>query len=334
MTTRVAINGFGRIGRNVVRAAKQSGADIDVVATNDLGEVDTMVHLLKYDSVYGRAPFSIERTDSGIAIDGDTCAVLSERDPAKLPWADLGVDIVIEATGVFKKRDQAAAHLAAGASKVVISAPSPDADAMIVMGVNDDTLTAEHTIVSNASCTTNCFAPMMKVLDDAFGVDKGLITTVHAYTGTQNLVDGAHKDLRRSRAASVNVIPTSTGAATATGQVLTHLAGRLDGIAMRTPVPAGSLTDFVGNLKVEVTAEQVNEAFRSAAEADDSLGRVLGFTTEPLVSTDIVGDPDSCKIDAGLTMAMGDLVKICGWYDNEWGYSNRLIDLALLMAAT
>ncbi len=329
MTIRVGINGFGRIGRNVMRAAKRRGADIDFVAVNDLGDPETMGHLLKYDTVYGNAPFSVELVDGAFIVDGDRMEFLSERDPSKLPWSDLGVDVVLEATGVFKKREQAAMHLEAGASKVIISAPSGDADAMVVIGVNDDALDPDNdVVVSNASCTTNCFAPMVKVLDDAFGVERGLITTIHAYTGTQNLVDAPHKDLRRSRAGAVNLIPTSTGAAKATGVVLEHLLGKLDGMAMRVPVPAGSATDFVGNLSRSVTIDEINEAFHAAA--DGPMAGILAVNTDPIVSSDIVGRPESCVLDAPLTMVMGgDLIKIVGWYDNEWGYSNRMVDLAL-----
>jgi len=329
MTLRVGINGFGRIGRCVMRAAKVRGADIDFVAVNDLGDPETMAHLLKYDTVFGKAEFDVQTGDGEITVDGDRMEFLSERDPAKLPWADLEADVVLESTGVFKKRDQAAMHLDAGARKVIISAPSADADAMVVMGVNDHALDADNdVVVSNASCTTNCFAPMVKVLDDAFGVERGLITTIHAYTGTQNIVDAPHKDLRRARAGAVNLIPTSTGAAKATGQVLEHLLGKLDGMAMRVPVPAGSATDFVGNLKTETTVDEINEAFRAAA--DGPMVGVVAYSEEPLVSSDIVGRPESCVFDAPLTMVMGgDLIKIVGWYDNEWGYSNRMVDLAL-----
>lgn len=330
MTTRVAINGFGRIGRNVMRAAKGRGVDIDFVAVNDLGDPETMAYLLSHDSVYGDAPFDVAVGDGEITVDGDRMEFLSVRNPAELPWADLGVDVVLECTGIFKKRDQAAMHVDAGAAKVIISAPSPDPDAMVVIGVNDHELDDDQVIVSNASCTTNCFAPMVKVLDDAFGVEKGLITTIHAYTGTQNLIDGPHKDLRRARAAAINLIPTSTGAAKATGRVLEHMMGKLDGMAVRVPVPAGSATDFVGNLGVEVTVDQVNQAFREAA-ADGPLAGVLAASSAPLVSADIVGRPESCIVDTGMTLTMGTMVKVIGWYDNEWGYSNRMVDLALAL---
>lgn len=336
MTLRVGINGFGRIGRNVMRAAKESGADIDFVAVNDLGDPETMAYLLKHDTVYGPSPFEVTIGDGSITVDGDKMEFLSIRNPAELPWADLGADVVLESTGIFKTREQAAMHLDAGASRVIISAPSPDADAMVVLGVNDKELDASHEIVSNASCTTNCFAPMVKVLDDAFGVEQGLITTIHAYTGTQNLVDAPHKDLRRARAAAVNLIPTSTGAAKATGRVLDHLLGKLDGMAMRVPVPAGSATDFVGTLKQKVSVDDVNEAFRVAAAGP--LSGIVAYSDEPLVSSDIVGRPESCIYDSGMAMAMAadgasQMVKIIGWYDNEWGYSNRMVELALKLGA-
>ena len=333
MTIRVGINGFGRIGRNFFRAVKQSGADIDFVAANDLGSIDTMAHLLKHDSVAGAYEGSVSTSAEGIVVDGATIKILAERDPANLPWADLGVDVVIESTGFFTDRDKAAAHLAGGAPFVIVSAPANKADATFVMGVNDDTFDpAVHKVVSNASCTTNCFVPMVKVLDDAFGVDKGLMTTVHAYTGDQALVDGPHSDLRRARAAAINIIPTGTGAARATGLVLEAMQGRLDGTSLRVPVPVGSITDFVGVLKRDVTVDEINEAFRAAATSGP-LAKVLVYSDDPLVSSDIVGSPASCTFDSGLTMAMGNLVKVLGWYDNEWGYSNRLVDLTLIVGA-
>ncbi|MGZ0229036.1 MAG: type I glyceraldehyde-3-phosphate dehydrogenase [Acidimicrobiales bacterium] len=296
MTMRVGINGFGRIGRNLFRAAKQQGADIDFVAVNDLGSIDTMAHLLQYDSVMGKFSSKVETHADGIAVDGDVLTVLAERDPAKLPWGDLGVDVVIESTGMFNSRDKAAWHLDGGATRVIVSAPCGGADETFVVGVNDDTFDPDrHKVISNASCTTNCFVPLVKVLDDAFGLEKGLMTTIHAYTGDQNIVDGPHSDLRRARAAAVNIIPTSTGAARATSLVMQSMAGKLDGTAIRVPVPTGSLTDF--------------------------------YSTAPLVSSDIVGAAASCTFDSGLTMAIGNLVKVSGWYDNEWGYSNRLVDL-------
>jgi glyceraldehyde 3-phosphate dehydrogenase len=333
MTIRVGINGFGRIGRNFFRAVKQQGADIDFVAANDLGSVATMAHLLKNDSVMGRFDGDVSVSDDGIVVDGDTIKILAERDPAKLPWADLGVDVVIESTGFFTDRDKAAAHVEAGAPRVIVSAPATNADATFVVGVNEDTFDpANHIVVSNASCTTNCFVPMIKVLDEAFGVEKGLMNTIHAYTGDQQLVDGPHSDLRRARAAAINIVPTSTGAARATGLVLQAMQGKLDGTSLRVPVPTGSITDFTGVLKTDVTVDAVNEAF-AAASADGRLAGILLYSTDPLVSSDIVGTPYSVTIDGGLTMAMGNLVKVCGWYDNEWGYSNRLVDLTKIVGA-
>jgi glyceraldehyde 3-phosphate dehydrogenase len=333
MTIRVGINGFGRIGRNFFRAVKQQGADIDFVAANDLGSVDTMAHLLKNDSVMGRLDADVQVSADGITVDGDEIKILAERDPAKLPWGDLGVDVVIESTGFFTDRDKAAAHVAAGAPRVIVSAPATNADATFVVGVNEDTFDPEkHIVVSNASCTTNCFVPMIKVLDDAFGVEKGLMNTIHAYTGDQQLVDGPHSDLRRARAAAINIVPTSTGAARATGLVLQAMQGKLDGTSLRVPVPTGSITDFTGVLKTDVTVDQVNEAFKAAA-AEGRLQGILAYSEDPLVSSDIVGAPASVTFDSGLTMAMGNLVKVLGWYDNEWGYSNRLVDLALIVGA-
>ena len=333
MSVRVGINGFGRIGRNFLRAAKAQGADIDFVAVNDLGNLETMAHLLRRDSVSGAYPGTVEAVDGGIKVDGDTITVVSHRDPAEIPWGEFGVDVVIESTGIFTDRDKAAAHLAGGAPRVIVSAPANGADATFVVGVNDDTFDpAAHTVVSNASCTTNCFVPMIKVLDDAFGVEKGLMTTTHAYTGDQVIVDGPHSDLRRARAAAVNIVPTSTGAARATGLVLESMKGKLDGTSLRVPIPTGSVTDFVGNLSREVTVDEVNEAFRAAA-ADGRLKGILEYSTEPLVSSDIVGSPYSSIIDSGLTMAIGNMVKVLSWYDNETGYSNRLVDLAKIVGA-
>jgi glyceraldehyde 3-phosphate dehydrogenase len=333
MTIRVGINGFGRIGRNFFRAAKRAGADIDFVAVNDLGSVDTMAHLLKYDSVLGRFDGDVEATDEGIKVDGDTLQVLAVRDPKELPWGDLGVDVVVESTGIFTSREKAAFHLDAGAPFVIVSAPSSGADATFVVGVNDDTFdAATHKVVSNASCTTNCFVPMIKVLDDAFGVENGLMTTVHAYTGDQSLVDGPHSDLRRARAAAINIIPSSTGAARATGLVLEAMQGKLDGQSLRVPVPDGSITDFTGTLARDVTVDEVNEAFRAAADSGP-LADVLEYSTAPLVSSDIVGSPASCTFDSKMTMAIGNLVKVFGWYDNEWGYSNRLVDITRIVGA-
>jgi glyceraldehyde 3-phosphate dehydrogenase len=328
MTVRVGINGFGRIGRNFFRAAKLAGADIDIVAVNDLGSLDTMAHLLKYDSVLGRLDNEIKATKGGISVDGDELKVLSIRDPKELPWGELGADIVIESTGIFTKRDTAAAHLAGGARLVMVSAPCDGADATFVYGVNHKTFNPrQHQVVSNASCTTNCFVPMVKVLDDAFGVVQGMMTTIHAYTGDQMLVDGPHKDLRRARAAAINITPTSTGAARATSLVMASMKGKLDGTALRVPVPTGSLTDFNVVLKKAATVAEINAAYKKAARGP--LKGVLRYTEDPIVSSDIVTDPHSCILDAGLTMSMGTLVKVAGWYDNEWGYSNRLVDMVM-----
>jgi glyceraldehyde 3-phosphate dehydrogenase len=327
MTVRVGINGFGRIGRNFYRAARKAGADVDVVAVNDLVPPETNAHLLQFDSTLGRLDVDVRTTDDGIAVGDDSFKVFAERDPKALPWGDLGVDVVIESTGFFTSRDKAAAHLEGGAPRVIVSAPSDGADATFVVGVNDDTFDpAKDKVVSNASCTTNCFVPMVKVLDDAFGIEKGLMTTVHAYTNDQNLLDLPHSDLRRARAAAANIVPSSTGAARATGLVLQSMKGRLDGTALRVPVPDGSITDFVGILARDVTVDEVNEAYRAAAESGP-LAKVLVYTDDPIVSSDIVGSPASCTFDSKLTMAMGSLVKVLGWYDNEWGYSNRLVDL-------
>ena len=339
MPARIAVNGFGRIGRNFVRSfvdrqrAGTLDASLELVAVNDLGKVETLAHLLQHDSVHGIADWPVEVHDGTLDIDGRKVSVLAERNPADLPWDDLGVDLVIESTGVFTARDDAALHLAAGARRAIVSAPSSGADATFVIGVNDDAFDpASHHVVSNASCTTNCLAPMVKVLDDAFGLEQGMITTVHAYTGDQALVDGPHSDLRRARAAAVNVVPTTTGAARAIGLVLPHLAGKLDGLAMRVPVPSGSVTDLVAKVGADVDVATVNEAFRAAA-ASGPLASVLEYREAPIVSSDIVGSPASCVLDADLTMVMGDTVKIAGWYDNEWGYSNRLVDLAARIAA-
>lgn len=327
MTVRVGINGFGRIGRNFFRAAKQRGADIDFVAVNDLGSLDTMAHLLQYDSVHGTLPQKVRATKSGIRIGNESLKVLSERDPKALPWGDLGVDVVVESTGIFTARDKAAFHLEGGAPLVVVSAPSSGADATFVYGVNHkDFNPKRHTVISNASCTTNCFVPLVKVLDDAFGVVNGLMTTVHAYTGDQSIVDGPHSDLRRARAAAVNIIPTSTGAARATALVMESMKGKLDGTSLRVPIPSGSITDFTANLRKKASVEEINAAFEAAASKGDLKG-ILKYTEDPIVSSDIVGDPHSSIYDAGLTSSLGKLVKVNGWYDNEWGYSNRLVDL-------
>jgi glyceraldehyde 3-phosphate dehydrogenase len=333
MTIRVGVNGFGRIGRNFFRAVRQQGADVEIVAANDLGDVPTMAHLLKYDSVMPTLGAEVEATGDGIEVDGKLIKITAVRDPKELPWGELGVDVVVESTGIFTTRDKAAAHLDAGAPFVIVSAPCTNADATFVVGVNDDTFDpSKDKVVSNASCTTNCFVPMIKVLDDAFGVQQGLMTTVHAYTGDQSLVDGPHKDLRRARAAAANIIPSSTGAARATGLVLQSMQGKLDGTALRVPVPDGSVTDFVGVIEHEASVDQINEAFAAAASSGP-LSNVLVYSDEPIVSSDIVGSPASCTFDSGLTMSQGNLVKIMGWYDNEWGYSNRLVDLVQIVGA-
>ncbi|GAB3486600.1 type I glyceraldehyde-3-phosphate dehydrogenase [Nocardiopsis coralliicola] len=332
MTIRVGVNGFGRIGRNFWRAAQAAGSEVEIVAVNDLTDNATLAHLLKYDSVLGTLDGDVEVGDGQIRVGSVTVKTLAERDPAQLPWGELGVDVVIESTGRFTSAEDAGKHIAAGAKKVVISAPAKGEDLTVVMGVNDDSYDpASHHIVSNASCTTNCVAPMAKVLLDAFGIRKGLMTTVHAYTNDQVILDFPHKDLRRARAAAANIIPTSTGAAKATALVLPELKGKLDGMAMRVPVPDGSVTDLVVDLEREVTAEEVNAAFKAAA--DGPLKNVLRYTEDPIVSSDIVGTAPSCTFDSSLTMAFGNTVKIIGWYDNEWGYSNRLVDVAKLVGA-
>jgi glyceraldehyde 3-phosphate dehydrogenase len=326
MTVRVGINGFGRIGRNFFRAVQASGADIEVVAANDLGDVKTMAHLLKYDTILGRLSDDVAVTDEGIRVGDRTIKILAEKDPAQLPWKDLGVDVVVESTGFFTDATKAKAHVDAGATKVIISAPAKNEDITVVMGVNHtDYDPASHTIISNASCTTNCLAPMAKVLHDEFQTVKGLMTTIHAYTQDQNLQDGPHKDLRRARAAAVNIVPTSTGAAKAIGLVLPDLKGKLDGFAVRVPVPTGSATDLTIDAGRETSVEEVNAALKKAA--DGPLKGILTYTEDPIVSSDIVTDPASCIFDAGLTKVIGNQVKVVGWYDNEWGYSNRLADL-------
>ena len=333
MTVRVGINGFGRIGRNFFRAAKKRGVDIDFVAVNDLGALDEMAHLLKYDSVLGVLPYNVKVHKEGISVDDDVIKVFSERDPKNLPWGDVGVDVVIESTGHFSKRDAAAGHLAGGAPLVIVSAPCDGADATLVYGVNHKDFDFKtQKVISNASCTTNCFVPMVKVLDDAFGVEQGLMQTIHAYTGDQNLVDGPHRDFRRARGAAINIIPTSTGAARATSLVLTAMKGKLDGTSLRVPVPTGSIVDFTANLSKEASVEQINAAFKKAASSGPLKG-ILRYTEDPIVSSDIVTDPHSSIFDAGLTMSMGKMVKVLAWYDNEWGYSNRLIDTTLYAAS-
>jgi glyceraldehyde 3-phosphate dehydrogenase len=333
LVVNVAINGFGRIGRSFFRAALASSQDITIVAVNDLTDPKALAHLLKYDSVGGRLPVSVEAAEGAIVVDGKSITVYAERDPGNLPWGKLDVDIVIESTGFFTDADKAKAHLSAGAKKVIISAPANGEDITVVMGVNHENYdSAQHHIVSNASCTTNCLAPMAKVLNDSFGIEKGLMTTVHAYTADQNLQDGPHSDLRRARAAAVNIVPTSTGAAKAIGLVLPELKGKLDGFALRVPVPTGSITDLTIETSREVTLEEVQKAFRDASDKGPYKG-VLRYTEEPIVSSDIVGDPYSSIVDAGLIRVIGNQVKISSWYDNEWGYSNRLVDLAAYMSS-
>ncbi len=339
MSVRVGVNGFGRIGRHYLRAARKAGAELEIVAVNDLTSAETLAHLLRYDSTHGRFDGEIKVVDTSIVLDSGPIAVLAEKDPRRLPWAELDVDVVIESTGRFTTRSEAAAHLDAGASRVVISAPAADVDATFVIGVNDDTYDRDrHFVVSNASCTTNCFVPMVKVIDDAFGVDSGLMTTIHAFTNDQNLLDLPHKDLRRARAAANNIVPAGTGAARATGLVMPQMQGRLDGRSFRVPVPDGSVTDFTAVVEGAVTVEQVNSAFAAAAAAGP-LAAVLDYTEDPIVSSDIVGSPASCTFDAALTMVMPSpsgitLVKVQGWYDNEWGYANRLVDLSLVVGRT
>ncbi|MEC3976675.1 type I glyceraldehyde-3-phosphate dehydrogenase [Amycolatopsis sp. H20-H5] len=331
MTVRVGVNGFGRIGRNFFRAVKASGHDIEIVAFNDLGDVATMAHLLKYDSILGRFPGEVSVSDEGIVVDGKTIKALAERDPANLPWGDLGVDVVVESTGFFTKAEAAKAHLAGGAKKVIISAPASGEDLTVVLGVNDDQYDGSQNIISNASCTTNCLGPLAKVLNDAFGIEHGLMTTIHAYTQDQNLQDAPHKDLRRARAAALNLVPASTGAAKAIGLVLPDLLGKLDGYAIRVPVPTGSATDLTVTLKKAATLEEINAAYKAASEG--ALKGYLRYNTDPIVSSDIVTDPASCIYDAPLTKVMGNTVKVVGWYDNEWGYSNRLADLIKLVGS-
>jgi len=332
VTVRVGINGFGRIGRNFWRAAQAGGQDIEIVAANDLGDVATMAHLLRYDSVLGRLPNTVVATDEGLEIDGKLLTILAERDPGALPWGDLGVDVVIESTGLFTDASKASAHVdKGGAKKVIISAPASGDVLTVVLGANESEYDGSQTVISNASCTTNCLAPLAKVLHDAFEIKRGLMTTIHAYTQDQNLQDAPHKDLRRARAAALNVVPTSTGAAKAIGLVLPELKGKLDGYALRVPIPTGSATDLTVTLGRETTVEEVNAAFKTAA--DGPLAGILRYTSDPIVSSDIVTDPASCIFDSGLTKVIADQVKVVGWYDNEWGYSNRLVDLTVLVAS-
>jgi glyceraldehyde 3-phosphate dehydrogenase len=328
---KIGINGFGRIGRNYFRAALAKGSDLEIVAVNDLTDTKTLAHLLKYDSVTGRLDATVEVDGDNIVVDGKPIKVLADRDPANLPWGDLGVDIVIESTGFFTNADLARKHIQAGAKKVIISAPATGEDGTFVMGVNEDKYdAATMDIISNASCTTNCLAPLAKVFNDNFGIERGLMTTVHAYTADQNLQDGPHKDLRRARAAAINIVPTSTGAAKAIGLVLPELKGKLDGFALRVPVPTGSITDLTVQASRPVTVDEVKSAYKAAAEGD--LEGILKYTEDEIVSSDIVSDPHSSIFDSGLLRVIGDQVKLSSWYDNEWGYSNRLVDLAEYVA--
>jgi glyceraldehyde 3-phosphate dehydrogenase len=334
MTIRVGINGFGRIGRNFYRALVEQGrGDVEVVGFNDLGDPAMFAHLLKYDSILGRFPGDVTATADGLAVAGTTLKAVAERDPANLPWKEWGVDVVLESTGFFTDGEKAKAHIAAGAQKVIISAPAKNEDVTVVPGVNLDAYDpAAHNIISNASCTTNCLAPMAKVLNDTFGLERGLMTTIHAYTADQNLQDGPHKDLRRARAAAINLVPTSTGAAKAIGLVLPELKGKLDGFAIRVPTPTGSATDLTATVSREVTVDEINAAFKAASEG--AMAGILSYTEDDIVSSDIVTDPSSCIFDSGLTRVIGNQVKIVGWYDNEWGYSNRLVDLVRHVGAT
>ena len=334
MAVKVGINGFGRIGRNFYRAARKQRTDFDIVAVNDITDPPTLAHLLKYDSNFGPFDGEVSATTGAIVVDGKKIKVIAEKDPASLPWKELGAAVVIESTGRFTNREDAEKHVEAGAEKVIISAPAKGEDITVVMGVNDDQYDpALHNVISNASCTTNCVVPMAKVLGDAFGIERGFMTTIHAYTNDQNLLDLPHKDLRRARAAAINIVPASTGAAKASSLALPELKGKMDGLAMRVPVPDGSVTDLVCVLKRDVTVEEVNEAFKSASEKG-SLKGLLSYCTDPIVSSDIVGSPYSCTFDSLSTMVIGNLVKVIGWYDNEWGYSNRLVDLTRLVASS
>jgi glyceraldehyde 3-phosphate dehydrogenase len=333
VTIRVGINGFGRIGRNFFRAALAQGADVEIVAVNDLTDTKTLAHLLKYDSILGRLGREVSFSEDSITVGGQSFKVLAEKDPKALPWGDLGADVIVESTGRFTTGADARKHVDAGGKKVIISAPAKDEDVTVVMGVNHEKYDpSAHTVISNASCTTNCLAPMAKVLNDSFGIQQGLMTTVHAYTNDQVILDFPHKDLRRARAAATNIIPTTTGAAKAIGLVLPELKGKLDGYALRVPVPTGSATDLTARLSREVTKEEVNAAMKAAA--DGPLRGILEYTEDPIVSSDIVTSPASCVFDALLTNAMGDSVKVLGWYDNEWGYSNRLVDLVVHVGAS
>ena len=333
MTVRVGINGFGRIGRNFYRAVQASGADIEIVAVNDLTDNKTLAHLLKYDSILGRLDGEVSYDETSISVGDQKIAAFAERDPAKLDWAAVGADIVVESTGFFTDATKAKVHVDGGAKKVIISAPAKNEDVTIVMGVNHESYDpAAHTVISNASCTTNCLAPMAKVLNDGLGIERGLMTTIHAYTGDQNLQDAPHSDLRRARAAAINIVPTSTGAAKAVALVLPELKGKLDGFAFRVPVPTGSATDLTFTASRETTVDEVNAIVKAAAEGP--LKGYLVYTEDPIVSTDIVTDPASCIFDSGLTKVIGDQVKVVGWYDNEWGYSNRLVDLVAYVGSS
>lgn len=331
MTVKVGINGFGRIGRNFFRALKEQGADFEVVAVNDLTDTKTLAHLLKYDSIMGRFSGEVSASESSITVDGKEIKVLAERDPKNLPWKDLGVEVVVESTGFFTDGEKAKAHIEAGAKKVIISAPAKNVDGTFVMGVNDKDYTNDMTIVSNASCTTNCLAPLAKVLNDKFGIERGIMTTIHSYTGDQRILDAPHSDLRRARAAALNMIPTKTGAAQAVALVLPELKGKFDGLAVRVPTPTGSLTDLTFISSKETTVDEVKAAVKEAAEGE--LKGVLAYTEDPIVSTDIVGDPHQSIFDANETKVIGNLVKVLSWYDNEWGYSNALVRLTSLVAS-
>jgi glyceraldehyde 3-phosphate dehydrogenase len=333
VTIRVGINGLGRIGRNFYRAVLATGADIELVAYNDLGDAATIAHLLKYDSILGRLPHEVKVAGNELTVAGKTIRAFAERDPANLPWGEVGADVVIESTGFFTDGEKAKAHLAGGAKKVIISAPAKNEDITVVLGVNQDRYDpARHSIISMASCTTNCLAPMAKVLHEALGIERGLMTTIHAYTQDQNLQDGPHKDLRRARAAALNIVPTSSGAAQAIGLVLPELDGKLTGYALRVPVPTGSVTDLTAIVSRETTVDEVNAAMKAAA--DGPLAGILSYTEDPIVSADIVTDPSSCILDSGLTRVIGSQVKVIGWYDNEWGFSNRLADLVKLVGTS
>jgi glyceraldehyde 3-phosphate dehydrogenase len=333
VTVRVGINGYGRIGRNFYRAVKASSADLEIVGVNDLTDNATLAHLLKYDSILGRFPGEVTSTEDEIAVDGKAFKAFAHRDPTQLPWGDIGADIVLESTGIFTDATKAKVHIDGGAKKVIISAPAKNEDVTVVMGVNDgDYDPAKHTIISNASCTTNCLGPLAKVLNDSFGIERGLMTTIHAYTADQNLQDGPHKDLRRARAAALNIVPTSTGAAKAIGLVLPELKGKLDGFALRVPVPTGSATDLTVTVSRDTSVDEVKAAYKAAA--DGQLKGILTYTEDPIVSSDIVTDPASCIFDAELTKVIGNQVKVVGWYDNEWGYSNRIVDLILLVGGS